>query len=183
MHFTVFFLRFIDDKNLHVNSSLIACLSLQASLSRTQNTELYCIGHNLHVSACVACTFSSLGNTFYFVLCPSLSLSFYNSFSLCSRAAHAAAQLVDFIVWNYRERANMTPFTRSLVTCRNNYFPAKIAQSAEKCMDERERKKKEGKKQAWQEEKKRKTGIKYEQAVKERESRLATAGKMSRGNM
>lgn len=77
----------------------------------------------------------------------------------------------------------MTPFTRSLVTCRNNYFPAKIAQSAEKCMDERERKKKEGKKQAWQEEKKRKTGIKYEQAVKERESRLATAGKMSRGNM
>lgn len=39
----------------------------------------------------------------------------------------------------------MTPFTRSLVTCRNNYFPAKIAQSAEKCMDERERKKKEGK--------------------------------------
>lgn len=142
MHFTVV------DKNLHVNSSLIACLSLQASLSRTQNTELYCIGHNLHVSACVACTFSSLGNTFYFVrcsLCPSLSLSFYNSFSLCSRAAHAAAQLVDFIVWNHRERANMTPFTRSLVTCRNNYFPAKIAQSAEKCMDERERKKKEGK--------------------------------------
>lgn len=50
-------------------------------------------------------------------------------------------------------------------------------------MDERARKKKEGKKQAWQEEKKRKTGIKYEQAVKERESRLATAGKMSRGNM
>lgn len=48
----------------------------------------------------------------------------------------------------------MTPFTRSLVTCRNNYFPAKIAQSAEKCMDERERKKKEGKKQAWQEEEK-----------------------------
>lgn len=42
----------------------------------------------------------------------------------------------------------MTPFTRTLETCRNNYFPAKIVQSAEKCMDERERKKKEGIKQA-----------------------------------
>lgn len=98
-----------------------------------------------------------------------LPLFFHWSFSLCSQAAHVAALLVDFFVWNYRERANTFPRSHGLKASELNYSQGE--RGTEKHADKQNRTKTETR-SVWQKQRKweQKRGEESDQQVRLGES-------------